>query len=72
MIDNLLPSIENKVMTILAELRCLRSELQQLKQENAILRADQGNHVEKLQHLVSLLNDLDIDSAKHTNEIFEV
>ncbi len=59
MTDNLLQKLEEKMMTLLAELENLRKETHHLRQENQLLKTEYGNHLEKLHNLVSLLDSLD-------------
>lgn len=59
MTDNLLQKLEERMMTLLAELESLRKETNRLKQENHDLKGEYGNHIKKLQGLVSLLDSLD-------------
>lgn len=60
MTDNLLQTVEEKVMSLLTELESLRKELSQAKQENAQLKSEKVNHTQKLQGLISLLDTLDV------------
>lgn len=62
MTETLFQTIEEKVMCLLAELDVLRREVARVKQENAALKADQGNNTKKLQSLASLLADLEVTS----------
>jgi regulator of replication initiation timing len=59
MTDNLLLKIEERVLTLLAELELMRKEIVHLRRENIVLREDQGAHVKKLQGLMSLLDVLE-------------
>ena len=59
MTDNLLQKLEERMMTLLAELENLRKETHQLKQENHNLKAEYSSHIKKLQNLVSILDSLD-------------
>jgi regulator of replication initiation timing len=59
MTDNFLQKLEEKVMVLLTELEVLRKEHSQLKQENALLKAEKHNHAKKLQGLISLLDSLE-------------
>jgi regulator of replication initiation timing len=59
MTDNLLQKLEERMMTLLAELENLRKETHRLKQENQNLKTEYTNHIKKLQNLVSLLDSLD-------------
>ena len=56
MTENLLQKLEEKTMTILAELEKLRSELKQLKHENFALHSEKESNTRKLQDLVSILD----------------
>ena len=60
MTDNLVQKVEEKVMVLLDELERLRKEVGQLKQENTFLKSERGNHTQKLQSLISLLDILDV------------
>ncbi len=59
MTDNLLQKLEEKMMTLLAELESLRKETNRLTQENNSLKVEYGNYVKKLQNIVSLMDSLD-------------
>jgi regulator of replication initiation timing len=59
MTDDLLKKLEEKMMLLLAELENLRKESRALRQENQVLKNEYGNHVKKLQSVVSLLDSLD-------------
>lgn len=61
MTDNFLQKLEEKVMILLTELEAVRKELQQLRHENANLKADKASHAKKLQGLVALLDSLESD-----------
>lgn len=69
MTDNFLQKLEEKVMVLLTELESLRKELNQLRHENASLKAEKANHTKKLQGLVSLLDSLEAESANYSNEL---
>ncbi|HSW94420.1 MAG TPA: hypothetical protein VLJ15_08745 [Gammaproteobacteria bacterium] len=58
MTDDLLKKLEEKMMTLLAELETMRRETHRLRQENQDLKMEYGDHVKKLQGLVSLLDSL--------------
>lgn len=58
MTDELLKKLEEKMMTLLAELENMRRETHRLRQENQDLKMEYGDHVKKLQGLVSLLDSL--------------
>jgi regulator of replication initiation timing len=59
MTESLIQKIEDKVLLLLAEITNLRQEVSQLRSENTSLKAEQSDHTEKLQELVSLLDVLD-------------
>ena len=59
MTDNLLLKLEERMMTLLAELENLRKELNQSKQENMLLKTDKFNHTQKLQEMITLLDSLE-------------
>lgn len=59
MTDNLLQKLEERMMTLLAELENLRKETSRLRQENHNLKTEHSDHIKKLQSLVSLLDSLD-------------
>lgn len=69
MTDNFLQKLEEKVMVLLTELESLRKETNQLRHENANLKAEKVNHAKKLQGLVSLLDSLEAESANYSNEL---
>lgn len=72
MTDNLLQKLEEKMMTLLAELENLRKETSALRQENLALKTEYNNHLKKLQGLISLLDSLDGTStmfAAHDREL---
>ncbi len=58
MTDNLIQKIEERVLGLLQEMEAMRNEILKLRSENAILRDDQGTHMQKLQGLMSLLDVL--------------
>ena len=60
MTNNLLQTVEEKVMMVLAEVESLRQEVMMLRQENLVLKTEQNNGVKRLQGLVSLLDVLDV------------
>lgn len=59
MTETLLQQVEDKMLRLVAEIGATRTELQQLRQENMSLRAEQANHAGKLQGLISLLDSMD-------------
>lgn len=59
MTDNLLISLEEKIMVLLTELEGLRKDVSRMQHENAILKTAQLEHTKKLQGLISLLDALD-------------
>jgi regulator of replication initiation timing len=61
MTDGVLQKVEEKVTSLLVELKSLRFEVQQLKQENSCLTLEKLNHTQKLQELISLLDSIDTD-----------
>lgn len=74
MTDNLLQKLEEKMMTLLAELENFRKETARLKQENQNLKTEYSNHIKKLQNLVSLLDSIDSTHAPvmlHEPELME-
>lgn len=74
MTDNLLQKLEEKMMTLLAELENFRKETNRLKQENHNLKTEYSNHIKKLQNLVSLLDSIDSTHAPvmlHERELME-
>lgn len=60
MTNNLLQTIEEKVMMVLAEVESLRKEVLFLRQENTNLKSEQSNNENRLQGLVSLLDVLEV------------
>lgn len=60
MTDNLMQKLEEKVMSLVAELENLRKELNQLRQESFAFKAEKNHHAKKLQGLVSLLDAVDV------------
>lgn len=69
MTDSLLQKLEERMMTLLAELENLRKETSRLKQENQTLKLEHSDHIKKLQNLVSLLDSLDaIPTALKTRD----
>lgn len=60
MTENLLQKLEEKVITLLAELEALRDEIKQLKHENFSLKEEKADSIQKLQGVVSLFDSLDI------------
>ncbi len=69
MTDNLLQKLEERMMTLLAELENLRKESSRLKQENQTLKTEHSDYIKKLQNLVSLLDSLDaIPASVKTRE----
>jgi len=71
MTDNLLQTLEEKMMTLLAELENLRSETSRLRQENQQIKTEYGNHMKKLQGVISLLDSLEAASPAFGNEMLE-
>lgn len=67
MTDNLLQKLEEKMITLLAELEGLRKELDRSKHENVALKNEQLAWTNKLQGLVSLLDTLDTTHTSHVN-----
>ncbi len=65
MTDTLLQQLEEKMMTLLAELENLRKETTRLTQENNALKMEYGNQVKRLQNLVSLLDSLNSPQANN-------
>lgn len=59
--ENLVHRLEETVMSLLSEKESLHNELNQLHRENALLKAEKNNATEKLQRLVQLLDEIDID-----------
>jgi regulator of replication initiation timing len=68
MTENLLQKLEEKMMTVLAELEILRKEVSRLRQENNGLRAEYSHHTKKLQGLISLLDSLESTTMHKTPE----
>lgn len=58
MTDNLLYTLEEKIMTLLSELDGLRKHLSMLEHENSLLKNAQSEHTKKLQGLISVLDSL--------------
>lgn len=56
MTETLLQKLEEKTMTILAELEKLRGEVKQLKSENQNLHFEKEANTRKIQDLVSILD----------------
>ncbi len=69
MTDNLLQKLEDKVMTLLAELESARNELGRVRQENAVLKTEKINYGKKLQTIVTLLDTLDVSDVRETREL---
>jgi regulator of replication initiation timing len=69
MTESLIQKIEDKVLLLLAEITNLRQEISHLKSENQELRSDQGNQVNKLKELVSLLDVLESDNIQETVKV---
>lgn len=69
MTDNLLQKLEEKMMTLLAELESLRKETTRLTQENNNLKVEYGNYVKKLQNIVSLMDSLDAAQPAVSEEV---
>ena len=59
MTENLLQKLEEKMMVLLTEVEKLRSDVLDLRQENASLRADREKVEERLKGLVSLFDAVD-------------
>lgn len=74
MTDNLLQKLEERMMTLLAELENLRKETTRLKQENQNLKTEYNSHIKKLQNLVSILDSLDganVSAVRQESEFLE-
>ncbi len=71
MTENLLQKLEEKTMTILAELEKLRGEVKNLKQENASLRTEKETSSRKLNDLVSLLESSAAESTEQASFLQE-
>jgi regulator of replication initiation timing len=59
---DMLQKVEEKVLLLLKEIQGMRKEIRELRQENLLLKNSQGNHLQKLQGLVSLLDVLDTEN----------
>jgi regulator of replication initiation timing len=59
MTDTLLYKVEERVMVLVAELEEMRNEMQRVKQENGMLKAEKATYAQKLQGLISLLETVD-------------
>lgn len=63
MTDHLIQKLEEKTMSILAELELLRREILQLRQENNTLKSEKMNSTKKLEELISSLNLFDVTQS---------
>lgn len=70
MTDHFLQKLEEKVMTVLAELKELRSEINRLKKENTRLTAERNNDIKRLQELVALLDSTNIIKDNRSVEAY--
>lgn len=69
MTDDLFQKLEEKVMVLVSELEDSRKEINQLRHENSILRAEKSNFGKKLQNLIGLLDEFEVNEAvPHTSE----
>jgi len=71
MTDNLLQQLEERTMTLLAEVEHLRVKVSTLTRENIELKTDQTSHMKKVRELLSLLDSLDLGSGFHASPTIE-
>lgn len=64
MTDHLIQKLEEKAMSILAELELLRREVQQLRLENNNLKSEKINSSKKLEELITSLSVFDVSKSK--------
>lgn len=58
MTESLLSRLEDRVMTLVAELEDLHKEMYRIRQENDLLKADRAGYAKKLQGLIALLESM--------------
>lgn len=71
MTDNLLQQLEERTMTLLAEIESLRLKVTALSRENMELKTEQTVHMKKVRELLSLLESLDLGSGLQVNSTLE-
>jgi len=69
MTETLFQKLEEKIITLLAELEDSQKALVQLKKENELLKSEKTSSLEKLKNLVTLLDSFDLPgTVSHENQ----
>jgi len=71
MTDNLLQQLEERTMTLLAEVENLRLRVAALSRENIELKTDQTLYMKKVRELLSVLDSLDLGSGLQMSSTIE-